>query len=134
MPPPSPASPVRSSGLVLRGLTLSYLSAMVILPLIALAVQAVQPGARAFWVALTDPFALSALKLTFLTAGAMVVVNVVTGTATAWVLVRNKFPGKGLMNALIDIPFAVPTVVAGLMLVVLFGPASALGTVLGKYG
>lgn len=130
----SPPSPARPSGLLLRGITLSYLGVMVILPLVALALQAAQPGARAFWDALTDPFALGALKLTFITAGAMVVVNVITGTATAWVLVRYKFPGKGLMNALIDIPFAVPTVVAGLMLVVLFGPASVLGAFLGEHG
>ncbi|MDB5350750.1 MAG: sulfate transporter, permease protein CysT [Planctomycetota bacterium] len=128
----SPSAP--PSGLILRSLTLGYLGLMVVLPLVALTIQAAEPGAGAFWEQLTNPFALHALRLTFITAFAMVIVNIVTGTATAWVLVRYRFPGKGLVNALIDMPFAVPTVVAGLMLVVLFGPSSTLGAILGKYG
>ena len=64
----------------------------------------------------------------------MVLVNALTGTATAWVLVRYDFPGRSLVNALIDMPFAVPTVVTGVMLVVLFGPSSVVGTILGQYG
>jgi len=127
----NPAVPV---GLLVRGATLSYLGVMVVLPLVVLGIEAVKPGAPAFFKALTDPFAWHALKLTFATAGAMVVVNAVMGTATAWVLVRYPFPGKGIVNALIDLPFAVPTVVTGLMLVVLYGPASTLGVVLGRYG
>ncbi len=74
------------------------------------------------------------MKLTFLTALVMVAVNAVTGTATAWVLVRYDFPGRSLVNALIDLPFAVPTVVTGVMLVVLYGPSSVIGTVLGRFG
>jgi sulfate transport system permease protein len=119
---------------LLRGTTLSYLGVMVVLPLVALAVGAAEPGAGAFWRALTDPFAWHALKLTFVTAAIMVVINALTGTATAWVLVRYEFPGKGLVNALIDLPFAMPTVVAGVMLVALYGPSSVLGTILGHYG
>lgn len=129
---PAPSAP--PSGYALRGLTLGYLGVMVLLPLVALAYEAAEPGPSAFWTALTDPLALHALKLTFITATIMVIVNVITGTATAWVLVRYSFPGKSLVNALIDMPFAVPTVVAGLMLVVLFGPSSTIGTILGKYG
>ena len=91
-------------------------------------------GPGAFARAAGDPIALHALALTFLTAAVMVVVNVVTGTATAWVLVRYPFPGKNVVNALIDLPFAVPTVVAGVMLVALYGPASVVGTVLGQHG
>ncbi len=64
----------------------------------------------------------------------MVLVNALTGTATAWVLVRYDFPGRSLVNALIDLPFAVPTVVTGVMLIVLFGPSSVVGTILGQYG
>lgn len=122
------------AGLLLRGATLSYLGVMVVLPLLALGVQTAEPGASAFWRALADPYAWHALKLTFATAAAMVVVNAVMGTATAWVLVRYSFPGKGLVNALIDMPFAVPTIVTGLMLVVLFGPSSTLGAILGRFG
>ncbi len=123
-----------ATGLILRGATLSYLGLMVVLPLAALAIEAARPGASAFVEAVRDPFAWHALKLTFATAAIMVAINAVTGTATAWVLVRYDFPGKGLINALIDLPFAVPTVVTGLMLVVLYGPSSVLGTILGRHG
>lgn len=122
------------SGWALRGATLAYLGVMVALPLVALVAQAARPGWRAFWAELTNPFALHALKLTVVTASAMVLVNAITGTATAWALVRYDFPGKDLVNALIDLPFSVPTVVAGLMLVALYGPTSTLGVVLGRYG
>lgn len=124
----------RPKGLLLRSATLLYLGSMVVLPLVALGLQAAEPGASAFWKALANPFAWHALKLTFTTAFAMVVINAVTGTATAWVLVRYTFPGKALVNALIDLPFAVPTIVTGLMLVVLYGPTSTLGAVLGRHG
>jgi sulfate transport system permease protein len=128
------APPVTPSGLLNRGISLSYLGIMVVLPLVALGVGAAGSGRPAFWAALTDPFALHALKLTFATALVMVAINAVAGTATAWVLVRYPFPGKGLVNALVDLPFAVPTVVTGLMLVALYGPSSVLGTILGRYG
>jgi sulfate transport system permease protein len=123
-----------ATDLVLRGTTLFYLGLMVILPLTALAVEAARPGLPAFAEAVRDPYAWHALKLTFITAGVMVVINALTGTATAWVLVRYNFPGRGLVNALIDLPFAVPTVVTGVMLVVLYGPSSVIGTILGRYG
>jgi sulfate transport system permease protein len=122
------------SDLVLRGTTLFYLGVLVVLPMAALAVAAARPGAGAFAAAVRDPYAWHALELTFITALVMVFVNVLTGTATAWVLVRYDFPGRGLVNALIDLPFAVPTVVTGVMLVVLFGPSSVVGTILGRYG
>jgi sulfate/thiosulfate transport system permease protein len=122
------------AGLILRGASLGYLGLMVALPLLALALGAAEPGARAFWNELSNPFAWHALKLTFTTALAMVLVNAVTGTATAWVLVRYPFPGKSIVNSLIDLPFAVPTIVTGLMLVVLYGPTSVLGTIMGQYG
>jgi len=124
----------RGFDLALRWTTLFYLGVMVVLPMVTLSVQAASPGFEPFWRALTDPYALHALKLTFITALVMVVINAVTGTATAWVLVRYDIPGRSLVNALVDLPFAVPTVVTGLMLVVLYGPSSALGTVLGRFG
>ena len=126
--------PAPPSTLLVRGASLSYLGVMVVLPLAVLGVQAARPGLGPFVEALADPIAWHALKLTFATAAAMVGVNAVMGTATAWVLVRYPFPGKGIVNALIDLPFAVPTVVTGLMLVVLYGPTGVLGTVLGRYG
>ncbi len=121
-------------GLLLRGTTLFYLGLVIIVPMAALVVEAARPGAAAFWEAMRDPYAWHALKLTFITALVMVAVNALTGTATAWVLVRYDFPGRGLVNALIDLPFAVPTVVTGVMLVILFGPSSVVGTILGRYG
>ena len=123
-----------SRTLLLRSTTLVYLGLMVVLPLAALTAESARPGAAAFLEALRDPYAWHSLKLTFITALVMVFVNVLTGTATAWVLVRYEFPARGLVNALVDLPFAVPTVVTGVMLVVLFGPASVVGTILGRYG
>ena len=123
-----------ASGLLLRASTLTYLGLMVLLPLLALGVESSSLGLRAFLKALTDPFAWHALKLTFATALAMVAINAVAGTATAWVLVRYPFPGKPLVNALIDLPIAVPTVVTGLMLVALYGPTSVLGAFLTAHG
>lgn len=129
-----PSQSTAPTGLLLRGATLSYLALMVVLPLAALGIQAAEPGPPAFVAALRDPFAWHALKLTFTTALAMVLINAVMGTATAWVLVRYDFPGKRLVDALIDLPFAVPTVVTGVMLVVLYGPNSVAGTILGRFG
>jgi sulfate transport system permease protein len=123
-----------ATDLVLRGTTLFYLGLMVVLPMAALVVEAARPGLSVFAEAVRDPYAWHALKLTFVTAGVMVVINALTGTATAWVLVRYNFVGRGLVNALIDLPFAVPTVVTGVMLVVLYGPSSVIGTILGQYG
>ena len=130
----APRLGIFAPGLILRASTLAYLGVMVVLPLVALSVQASEGGWAAFAKAVFDPFAWHALKLTFTTALVMVLINAVMGTATAWVLVRYDFPGKGIMNALIDLPFAVPTVVTGLMLVALYGPSSTLGTVLGRFG
>ncbi|WP_435021833.1 sulfate ABC transporter permease subunit CysT [Tundrisphaera sp. TA3] len=126
--------PEHVPALMLRASTLAYLGVMVALPLATLAYQAAEPGPAAFRKAIFDPFAWHALQLTITTALIMVAINAVAGTATAWVLVRYDFPGKGIMNALIDLPFAVPTVVTGLMLVALYGPSSALGAVLGRFG
>lgn len=132
---PGLRGPARAAGgLTLRAATLSYLGVMVLLPIAALGIESAIPGPSAFLKQLTNPFALHALWLSFLTALAMVVVNAVTGTATAWVLVRYPFPGKGVVNALIDFPFAVPTVVTGLMLVALYGPSSVLGAFLDRNG
>jgi sulfate transport system permease protein len=129
-----PSLAVAPADLLLRGATLSYLGVMVALPMLAMGVEGARPGVAAFRAAASAPFAWQALKLTFATALIMVVIDAVLGTATAWVLARHDFPGKGLVNALIDLPFAVPTIVTGVMLVVLYGSASVVGTILGRYG
>ena len=134
LPAPAVARRKEHRGLALRGASLTYLGVMVVLPMLAMTWQAFRPGPRAFWAAVTDPYAWHALQLTFVTAFIMVAVGAVTGTATAWVLVRYEFPGRNLVNALIDLPFAVPTVVTGVMLVALYGSESVLGAILAKGG
>jgi sulfate transport system permease protein len=123
------AGPLRAAGDggLLRGLVTTYLSLLVLIPLAAVVWRASSDGAVSFWRAATAPQALAALRLTFLISLAVVAVNVVTGTLIAWVLVRDEFPGKRLVNSLIDLPFALPTIVAGVTLLALYGPQSPLG-------
>jgi sulfate transport system permease protein len=104
------------------GLALAYLSLVVLIPLAALAAKGVQGGWHHFWEVAWNPEARAALKLTFGLSAAVVAINAVTGTMLAWTLVRDSFPGKPLVNALIDLPFALPTIVAGLTLLALYGP------------
>ena len=109
----------------LRVVALIYLSVMLILPLAAVAADGLSGGLGGVWADLTRPAAWAALKSTLWTAAVMTVINTVMGVLTAYVLVRYRFPGRSLVNAIIDIPFAIPTLVAGLMLVILYGPQTA---------
>jgi sulfate transport system permease protein len=104
-----------------------YIGFIIALPIVALSVRAFGGGLGKLWANVVRPDALYSLELTLAMAFAMVIVNVAMGTLMAWVLVRYKFPGRSLVNALIDLPFAIPTVVTGLMLVILYGPQSAVG-------
>jgi sulfate transport system permease protein len=124
----------RGSDLVLRSLSFFYIGLLLLLPIIAICSEAFKGGLSNLWANIISPQALYSFKLTILTAVLMVVLNVVTGVATAWVLVRYNFPLKNLMNALIDLPFAIPTVVTGIMLVALYGPNSLIGGFLGRRG
>jgi sulfate transport system permease protein len=117
----------RAGGGLARGFATAYLSLVVLLPLAALVWSARGGGFTAFWHAATEPEAMAALKLTLGLAAACAAVNAVAGTATAWVLVRDSFPGKGLVDAVIDLPFALPTIVAGLTLLALYGPGGPFG-------
>ena len=123
--------PPSVGSLVLRLLAIGYLAVMIVLPLGAMAIETTRSGPAALLDALLDPFARHALFLTLTTATIMTVINAVMGTLTAWVMARREFPGKRWVNALIDLPLAIPTVVTGLMLVTLYGPSSVLGTLLG---
>ena len=105
-------------------LAVTYLSLLVLLPLAALAANAFSGGWSQFWSAVTEPEAVAALELTLGIAFAVAVVNSVAGLAIAWVLVRDDFRGKALVSAVIDLPFALPTIVAGLTLLALYGPNS----------
>jgi sulfate transport system permease protein len=104
-----------------------YLSLMVMLPLAAVVVESTTGGPGAFWDSVTGAQSLAALKLTVISSLIVVAINAVFGTIIAWVLVRDDFPGKGAINALIDLPFALPTIVAGLTLLTLYGSESPFG-------
>ena len=103
------------------GLSTLYLSVVVLLPLAALAWHA--HG----WHAITSPQAVAALKLTLSLSLVVALINAVAGTAIAWTLVRDRFFGQSFVNALVDLPFALPTIVAGLTLLTLYGPRSPVG-------
>jgi sulfate transport system permease protein len=100
---------------------------MVALPLAAVASASSENGWSGFWDAVSAPEAVAALELSVQTSIAAALVNAVLGTVTAWVLVRDDFRGKSLVNAVIDLPFALPTIVAGLVLLTLYGPRSPVG-------
>jgi sulfate transport system permease protein len=117
----------RAGGALLRGIAIGYLSVIVLVPLAALVWSSRSQGAGSFWEEITKPEALSALKLTLGVSLIVAAFNALTGTAIAWVLVRDSFPGKGFVNGVIDLPFALPTVVAGLVLLELYGPNSPFG-------
>ena len=93
----------------------------------AVVLQSLEGGLGAFWEAISTPQAVAALKLTFVISLLVVLINGVAGTAIAWMLVRDDFRGKSVVNALIDLPFALPTIVAGLTLLALYGPRGPLG-------
>jgi sulfate/thiosulfate transport system permease protein len=114
-------------GLLGPGVAATYLGLIVLIPIAAVAWRAAADGPGAFVAAVTNRESLSALELTLALSCAVVVVNAVMGTLIAWLLVRDDFPAKGVVNALIDLPFALPTVVAGLTLLALYGPRSPLG-------
>ncbi len=111
-----------------RGLVTLYLSVIVLLPLAAVVNQSLAGAASArFWDAVTQPQAVAALELTVICSLIVVVINAIFGTIIAWVLVRDDFPGKAVVNAVIDLPFALPTIVAGLTLLALYGSDSPIG-------
>jgi sulfate/thiosulfate transport system permease protein len=117
----------RAGGGLSVGLSTAYLSLIVLLPLAALTWRSTEGGWDAFWDAVTNPQAVASLKVTLGLSVAVVAINAVIGTIIAWVLVRDSFWGKGLLNAVIDLPFALPTIVAGLTLLALYGPRGPLG-------
>ena len=109
------------------GIATAYLSIIVLIPLALVVSKSTEGGWDTFWSAISSPQATSTLKLTITCSLIVVVVNIVMGTVIAWVLVRDEFRGKALVNSLIDLPFALPTIVAGLTLLALYGPKSPFG-------
>ncbi len=106
---------------------MAYLSIVALIPLAAVVLKSLEGGTDSFWSAISSPQAVAALKLTLIASVVVVLINAVFGTLIAWVLVRDDFPGKGIVNSLIDLPFALPTIVAGLTLLALYGPDSPVG-------
>ena len=106
---------------------LTYLSLIVLLPLAAVASKAFSDGLDTFWNSVSSPQAVAALKLTVTCSLIVVAINAVMGTLIAWVLVRDEFPGKAIVNSVIDLPFALPTFVASLTLLTLYGTDSPIG-------
>jgi sulfate transport system permease protein len=106
---------------------MTYLSIVALIPLAAVVVRSLDGGLDSFWESVTSPQAVAALRLTLIASVIVVVINAVAGTLIAWVLVRDEFPGKGIVNSLIDLPFALPTIVAGLTLLAFYGPDSPVG-------
>ncbi len=115
------------AGWIGPGVATLYLSVIVLIPLAAVVLRSAEDGAGAFWRAVTTPEAIATLQLTFTVSVIVVAVNAFTGTMIAWVLVRDEFRGKSLVNSIIDLPFALPTIVAGLTLLALYGPKSPVG-------
>ncbi len=109
------------------GIAVTWFSLLVLIPLAALVVTAAEGGWAAYWQTLTNPQTLAALRLTVGQAVLVTVINAVMGTIIAWVLVRDRFVGKRVLDVVIDIPFALPTIVAGLVLLSLYGPRSPIG-------
>src|ERR1700742_1479905 len=116
------------------GFTLFYLGGIVLVPLIALCRRPWTLGCEGFWTAVTTPRVLASLRLTFGMAAVAAAIDSVFGFIIAWVLVRYRFPGHRLFDALIDLPFALPTAVAGIALSTLYAPNGWIGSLLAPYG
>jgi sulfate/thiosulfate transport system permease protein len=119
--------PALGGAVLARGTAVLWISLIVLLPLAAVVSRSLDDGIGHFWSAITDTEAIAAIKLTLISSAIVVVINAIMGTLIAWVLVRDEFPGKRLVNSIIDLPFALPTIVASLVLLALYGPNSPIG-------
>jgi len=137
---PGPVSTPNRRGAVPRALTeprpvrlalvataLAFLALFLVVPLVAVFAEALGKGLRAYADAIREPMALSALKLTLLTAAVAVPLNLVFGVAAAWCIAKFDFPGKSALTTLIDLPFAVSPIISGMIFVLLFGRNGPLG-------
>jgi len=116
------------------GFTIFYLCLVVIIPLSTLPIRATSTTWDVFWNTISDPRVIASYRLSLGTALAAAVVNAVFGILVAWVLVRYQFPGRRIVDALIDLPFALPTAVAGITLTTIYAPNGLLGKPLDAYG
>ena len=118
---------IRSGPLVVGGLSVAWLTLIVLIPLAAVVVRSFEGGFDEFWDAITNRQAIAAMRLTLVVSIIVAAIDAVMGVLIAWVLVRDEFPGKAFVNGLIDLPFALPTIVAGLTLLALYGNTSPVG-------
>ena len=116
------------------GFTVFYLCLIVLIPLSATFLKAATLGWDGFWSVITEPRVLASYRLTFGASLAGASINAVFGLLVAWVLVRYEFPGKGLIDALVDLPFALPTAVAGISLATLYSSKGWIGKLLAPHG
>ena len=116
------------------GFTVLYLGLMVLLPLAALVLKTTGLTWPEFWATVSSPRALAAYKLSFGGAFLAAAINAVAGLLLSWVLVRYRFPGRNLVDAIIDLPLALPTAVAGIALTAVYAPNGDMGALLGRYG
>ena len=129
----SKPSVVPGFGLTL-GFSLAYLTLIILIPLAALLLRSASLGWPQFWAIATDARVLHALKLSFGASLLAALVNVVFGTVVAWVLVRYRFPGRRVIDAIVDLPFALPTAVAGIALTTLYAPRGWIGAIFAPLG
>lgn len=127
-------SPVIPGFGITLGFTVLYLSLLVLIPLAAMFVHAAQLSWAEFWAIVTSPRVIAALKLSFGTAFAAALINAVIGALLAWVLVRYEFAGRKVIEAMIDLPFALPTAVAGIALTALYAPNGLIGRLAADIG
>jgi sulfate/thiosulfate transport system permease protein len=118
----------RHGGTSLRvGVATLWLSIIVLLPLAAIVWQSARGGWHLFWTSVTSPAAMESFRVTLTISAGVSVINLVFGLLVAWVLTRDDFPGKRLVDTLIDLPFALPTIVASIVMLALYGPGSPVG-------
>ena len=116
------------------GFTLTYLSLIVLIPLGALILHAASLGFSGFWNIVTEPRTLAALRVSFVISFVAALINVIFGVIVAWVLIRYRFPGRRFLDAIVDLPFALPTAVAGIALTAIYAPNGWIGSWLAPLG
>jgi sulfate/thiosulfate transport system permease protein len=116
------------------GFTIAYFSLIILIPLIALVIRSTGLGWSGFWAAALDPRVVASLRTSFATALVAAGINVVFGTLIAWVLVRYRFPGRRIIDAVVDLPFALPTAVAGIALTAIYAPNGFIGQLFAPLG
>ena len=116
------------------GITCSYLSLMVLLPLATVFARSAELSSDQFWSTVTDPRVLASYRVTLSASFVAAALNTVFGLLVAWVLVRYRFPGRRLVDAMVDLPFALPTAVAGIALTTLYTPSGWIGSWLEPFG